>query len=207
MQESSMPFSSVLGASSVIKPGVCTSTTRPSVPYEGQLIYETDTDRVAAYNGSAWVYTLGGLVGFANGTSTSAFSANNQLSALQLTSVPIVAGRRYMIFGTLAVQFSNSNASGKYLFLNVGSSNWTLYHIVNATTANYTITFQGSIFLTASDFGVTSGSGTATFILKWVDTANAGGLSTNPNNAIGANSSPQQLAVFDIGPSSGIISS
>jgi len=52
-----MPFSSVLGASSVIKPGVCTSTTRPSVPFEGQLIYETDTDRVAAYNGSAWVYT------------------------------------------------------------------------------------------------------------------------------------------------------
>lgn len=58
-----MPFSSVLGASSVIKPGVCTSTTRPSVPYEGQLIYETDTDRVAAYNGSAWVYTAtSGLV-------------------------------------------------------------------------------------------------------------------------------------------------
>lgn len=58
-----MPFSSVLGASSVIKPGVCTSTTRPSVPYEGQLIYETDTDRVASYNGSAWVYTAtGGLV-------------------------------------------------------------------------------------------------------------------------------------------------
>ena len=55
-----MPFSSVLGASSVIKPGVCTSTTRPTVPYEGQLIYETDTDRVAAYNGSAWVYGFTG---------------------------------------------------------------------------------------------------------------------------------------------------
>ena len=52
-----MPFSSVLGASSVIKPGVCTSSTRPSVPYEGQLIYETDTDSVASWNGSAWVYT------------------------------------------------------------------------------------------------------------------------------------------------------
>lgn len=50
-----MPFSSVLGASSVIKPGVCTSTTRPSVPYEGQLIYETDTDLILAYNGSSWV--------------------------------------------------------------------------------------------------------------------------------------------------------
>ena len=51
-----MPLSSVLGASSVIKPGVCTSTTRPSVPYTGQLIYETDTRRVAAWNGSAWIY-------------------------------------------------------------------------------------------------------------------------------------------------------
>jgi len=52
-----MPFTSVLGSSSVIKPGVCTSTTRPTAPYEGQLIYETDTDKVASYNGSAWVYT------------------------------------------------------------------------------------------------------------------------------------------------------
>jgi hypothetical protein len=52
-----MPFSSVLGANSVVKPGVCTSSTRPTVPYEGQLIYETDTDRVASWNGSAWVYT------------------------------------------------------------------------------------------------------------------------------------------------------
>lgn len=33
---------------------VCTSTTRPSSPYEGQVIYETDTDKVRAYNGSAW---------------------------------------------------------------------------------------------------------------------------------------------------------
>jgi hypothetical protein len=58
-----MPFSSVLGASSVIKPGVCTSSTRPTVPYEGQLIYETDTDRLVAWNGSAWVHTApSGLV-------------------------------------------------------------------------------------------------------------------------------------------------
>lgn len=55
-----MPLSSVLGASTLIKPGVVTSSTRPSVPYEGQLIYETDTDRIAAYNGAAWV-TQNGL--------------------------------------------------------------------------------------------------------------------------------------------------
>lgn len=55
-----MPLSSVLGASTLIKPGVVTSSTRPSVPYEGQLIYETDTDRIAAYNGAAWI-TQNGL--------------------------------------------------------------------------------------------------------------------------------------------------
>jgi hypothetical protein len=49
-----MAFSSVVGASSVIRPGVCTSTTRPSSPYDGQVIYETDTNQVRAFNGSVW---------------------------------------------------------------------------------------------------------------------------------------------------------
>jgi hypothetical protein len=33
----------------------CTSSTRPSSPNEGMTIYETDTDRILAYSGSAWV--------------------------------------------------------------------------------------------------------------------------------------------------------
>jgi hypothetical protein len=37
-----------------LRPGVCTSSTRPTAPYEGQMIYETDTDRVAIWNGTAW---------------------------------------------------------------------------------------------------------------------------------------------------------
>jgi hypothetical protein len=55
-----MGIASFSGASSVIKPGVVTSSTRPSSPFVGQLIYETDTGRLAAYNGSAWV-TQNGL--------------------------------------------------------------------------------------------------------------------------------------------------
>ena len=39
-----------------LRTGVCTSTTRPTGPYEGQMIYETDTDMVAVWNGSAWRY-------------------------------------------------------------------------------------------------------------------------------------------------------
>lgn len=36
---------------------VCTSTTRPSSPPEGMVVYETDTDALVTYQGSAWVRT------------------------------------------------------------------------------------------------------------------------------------------------------
>ena len=51
-----MPLSSVLGANSAIRPGVCTSSTRPSVPYTGQTIFETDTKRLVIYDGASWIY-------------------------------------------------------------------------------------------------------------------------------------------------------
>lgn len=41
--------------SSGFRPGVCTSTTRPSAPFEGQMIYETDTNRVLVWDNAAWV--------------------------------------------------------------------------------------------------------------------------------------------------------
>lgn len=54
-----MPISQQIGSSSLAKPGVCTSTTRPASPYEGQMIYETDTDVIRTYNGSLWIPTAG----------------------------------------------------------------------------------------------------------------------------------------------------
>lgn len=50
-----MPLSSVVGAQSIVRPGVCTSSTRPASPYDGQVIYETDTDKTLVWNGSGWV--------------------------------------------------------------------------------------------------------------------------------------------------------
>jgi len=38
-----------------IRPGVCTSSTRPANPYEGQVIYETDTNRTLVYDNAAWL--------------------------------------------------------------------------------------------------------------------------------------------------------
>lgn len=72
-----MPLSQVYGAQSLIKAGVCTSSTRPASPFEGQLIYETDTDRLAAFNGSVWVTQNGLQVVKAE----TAFSAVSSLTA------------------------------------------------------------------------------------------------------------------------------
>jgi hypothetical protein len=50
-----------------LKPGVCTSTTRPASPFDGMVIYETDTDKVAVYDASAWVYKTGTTAPSASG--------------------------------------------------------------------------------------------------------------------------------------------
>jgi hypothetical protein len=50
-----MGITQQIGASSIIKPGVCTSTTRPASPYTGQVIFETDTNRMLVWSGAAWV--------------------------------------------------------------------------------------------------------------------------------------------------------
>lgn len=49
-----MGLSSQLAPSAIARPGVCTSSTRPASPYEGQYIHETDTDKLLFWNGSAW---------------------------------------------------------------------------------------------------------------------------------------------------------
>lgn len=51
-----MGLSSQLAVSAIARPGVCTSSTRPASPYDGQVIYETDTDKTLVWNGSAWVF-------------------------------------------------------------------------------------------------------------------------------------------------------
>lgn len=50
-----MPLSNYIAPSAIAKPGVCTSSTRPASPYQGQVIYQTDTNTTLVWNGSAWV--------------------------------------------------------------------------------------------------------------------------------------------------------
>ena len=106
-----MGISQQIGASSLSKPGVCTSSTRPATPYEGQMIYETDTDKVLVYNGSAWYAnwnTAWGIVdttsggtssrGFYNKTDANftlpLFASIAQVTGFTMTFTP-VTGRLY----------------------------------------------------------------------------------------------------------------
>jgi hypothetical protein len=77
-----MPLSNYIPSSRLLTPGVCTSTTRPASPYEGQAIYETDTDMMAIWNGTAWRYiaattpTNGTVLQVASTTKTDTFTHN-----------------------------------------------------------------------------------------------------------------------------------
>ena len=51
-----MGISQQIGASSLIKAGVIDNTAaRPASPYEGQVIFQKDTDQMLVWNGTAWV--------------------------------------------------------------------------------------------------------------------------------------------------------
>lgn len=55
-----------------IQTGVCTSSTRPANPYEGQVIFETDTNNLRFWSGSAWESNKGAVISSAAPSSPAA---------------------------------------------------------------------------------------------------------------------------------------
>lgn len=53
-----------------LKPGICTSTTRPVTPFTGMIIYETDTSLAKVWTGSAWADYPAGKANTASPTFT-----------------------------------------------------------------------------------------------------------------------------------------
>lgn len=114
-----MPLSSVLGAQSLVRPGVCTSTTRPASPFEGQVIYETDTDLVQVYNGTGWK-ALGRMVPSTNGsvlqvvstTKTDTYTHSSgvtftNVTGLSATITPTSTSNKVLIYVSLNVSGNN----------------------------------------------------------------------------------------------------
>jgi hypothetical protein len=118
-----MPLSSVVGASSILKPGVCTSTTRPAAPFEGQTIYETDTDTLLSYDGSAWVayvkQTAGKVLQVVNTIKTDTFTATTgtgftDITGLTVTITPSATSSKILIISTIT---SGLNTAGGFTLL------------------------------------------------------------------------------------------
>lgn len=112
-----MPISSFSAPSAIAKPGVCTSSTRPASPYEGQVIYETDTDKALVWNNSAWVYLSTGTanpVGL-EFISTTSFSGQ---STQQFTSVFTSTYRNYRAI----LELTASGATNFYIRFLVGTT-------------------------------------------------------------------------------------
>jgi len=88
-----MGITQQIGASSLIKPGVCTSSTRPASPFEGQMIYTTDLDTLEIWNGTAWriigaaAVTSGSALQVVQGnTSTASSTTSGTFSDTALTA-------------------------------------------------------------------------------------------------------------------------
>lgn len=131
-----MPFSSVLGAQSIVKPGVCTSGTRPSVPFDGQVIYETDTNRTLAYNGSSWdiLSDMGAWTTYTPGLSQS------------VTVTKTVNHARYMQVGKTVMGSVYMTATS------AGTGGLTM-------RSSFPVTPIASIYNNTQSFGATIGSG------------------------------------------------
>ena len=72
-----------------LKQGVCTSSTRPASPFEGQQIYETDTDKVLVWDGSTWTPPTGVLPNIVEFTTTNFTSHSGTSYAATGLSVTI----------------------------------------------------------------------------------------------------------------------
>ena len=129
-----------------LRPGVCTSTTRPTTPYEGQMIYETDTDLTYIWGGSAWQQVSGGtavgnsgLVYVGSGTLSLTTSATN------VTGVFSSTYKQYRVLLNVTARSTTNRVDMKYIVGTTPTS--TAYYqggIASDWASNTTIYMQRS---------------------------------------------------------------
>jgi len=91
--------------------GVFTSSTRPTTPYEGQVIYETDTDLSYVWGGAAWQQVSGGTaVGNSGLVYIGAYSAS--ATTLFIDGCFTSTYNNYMI----VFESTNVTATGSFMF-------------------------------------------------------------------------------------------
>jgi hypothetical protein len=103
-----------------LRMGVATSSSRPTVPFDGQVISETDTDSLKVYNGTAWV-GVGGLVSMPPTTV-------GKTGASSTATASAVGGVTFALCETLTLNgvFTSAYSNYRILWAGLASGNPTL---------------------------------------------------------------------------------
>jgi hypothetical protein len=140
-----------------IKPGVTTSTNRPTVPFDGQVISETDTDSLKVYNGTSWIgvgglvtipqtsntFTTASAITFDTNTFTSTYKNYRAIITIRAATADTTLTGRFRTSGTnntsaIYSQYSPGNPTA------VGIANQTSFDMgtMDATVYLYTLTLD-----------------------------------------------------------------
>jgi hypothetical protein len=165
-----------------LRPGVCTSTTRPTAPYEGQMIYETDTDLTYIWGGSAWQQVSGGTaVGNSGlvyvksqtiGTTVSTVEVTDAFSAIYdnyrivISNVTCSANqpafRMQLGSTTSGYAFAgfeiNYTAASLNAAASSASTNWYIGNFGNATSMSSTVEVLRPFAAQNTNYNATAGS-------------------------------------------------
>ena len=139
-----------------LRTGVCTSTNRPTTPYEGQVIYETDTDLTFVWNGTAWLYlstpqtsAIGGTVAYTpawtgitvgNGTNVGKYNIINKVIHVEgkLTFGSTTSITASAPSCTLPVASDSSFfCAGSLVFADSGVATYLAFPLIIGSTAFY----------------------------------------------------------------------
>jgi hypothetical protein len=111
-----------------LKPGVCTSTTRPVTPFTGMIIYETDTLLAKVWTGSAWVDYPAGKANIESPTFTGtvALPSTTSIGTVSSTEIGYVDGVTSSIQTQLDSKLTATTAvtSGRNRIVNGNMNVW-----------------------------------------------------------------------------------
>lgn len=166
----------------------CTSGSRPGSPNAGMTIYETDTNRVLCWNGSAWLppqnLPWGHIgTGAASGSQSGIGGTVVDVTSLSVTWTA-VAGRRYRTTATIPI-FSLTGGPGTVQLQITDAAN----AIKNAANATIMSSSDGSLFVS---FVETPSAGSTTRKARILATGGTGTIT-------GSTSCVPALTVEDIG--------
>jgi len=134
-----------------LRMGVATSTSRPTVPFDGQVISETDTDSLVVYKGSAWA-PVSGLTFITGATFTTQTTVSLPANTFSATYA------NYRIIFNIT---SASNDANDYIrFRTSGTDNTTSTYSSAAKFLSYAGT-NTDTYAVADTLGYTFGHGTA----------------------------------------------